>query len=721
MSQADEAGRRCAVGVSQKTCKADSWPKPFEERGGHEHMGFITQNAMFWVFSRCKYSLQTVCILGVLLSGGKASAQERTDSVGEKAYAIPEVRVRGELLPQRTATALPTQVMSRDELRLLGLSNLADAVRRMAGTQVKDYGGIGGLKTVSVRSLGTTHTAVAYDGVAVSNTQAGQIDIGHFDIETVDRVALAVGQHNDLLQPARLFASAAVLSFQSRNPLDEAVGSHLFEGRVQLGSFGLVKPSLLWGQRLTDRTAVALKATYLRADGNYPFTLVNGREVTQERRLNSDIRSGRAEVDFFHNFSASSRLQVKGYYYDSERGLPGAVIYYVNQARERLWDRNAFAQARLDKHWGERWRLQLQGKFTHSWNKYEDTDVKYKGGKQTDLYRQHEYYLSGALLWQASKHWTASLSNDLAVNTLWSNQPEPPLPLRRSWLSAFNLRYTGEGLTLTAGAVYTYMSDRVQAGNRPADARRLSPTVSLLLRPWSAHEFYVRALYKHNFRVPTFNDFYYWSIGNTSLKPEKAQEWNVGLTWAGRPFEWLDYLACSVDAYHNRVEDKIVALPTTYVWRMMNFGRVNIVGAEVTLRAEIMLPHRLRLKATANYTYQRAVDITQKESKNYGHQLPYTPRHSGNASLLLHTPWADLGYTLTAVSNRYALPQNIASNRIDGYAEHSLAVTRHFVVGRSHRLRLQAELNNLTNEQYDIIKFYPMPGRSLRLTAGFQF
>ena len=73
-----------------------------------------------------------------------------------------------------------------------GLQNIADAVRRFAGANVKDYGGIGGLKTVSVRSLGATHTAVAYDGVAVSNTQAGQIDIGRFALDDIDMLSLSV-------------------------------------------------------------------------------------------------------------------------------------------------------------------------------------------------------------------------------------------------------------------------------------------------------------------------------------------------------------------------------------------------------------------------------------------------------------------------------------------------------------------------------------------------
>lgn len=94
---------------------------------------------------------------------------------------------------------------------------MADAVRRFAGANVKDYGGIGGLKTVSIRNMGAAHTAVSYDGVAVSNCQAGQIDIGRFSLDNVSMLSLAIGQSEDLLQSARLYASAGVLGIETEN------------------------------------------------------------------------------------------------------------------------------------------------------------------------------------------------------------------------------------------------------------------------------------------------------------------------------------------------------------------------------------------------------------------------------------------------------------------------------------------------------------------------
>ena len=112
--------------------------------------------------------------------------------------------------------------------------------------------------------------------------------------------------------------------------------------------------------------------------------------------------------------------------------------------------------------------------------------------------------------------------------------------------------------------------------------------------------------------------------------------------------------------------------------------------------------------------------MTKPDAKNYKDQLPYTPQHSGNASTTIETPWINVGYSLTGVSERYYMAQNIPVNKIDGYVEHTATLWREFTMKGCH-LRLQAEVINLTDKQYDVIKYYPMPGRSWRITGVLRF
>lgn len=111
---------------------------------------------------------------------------------------MPEVTVSDTYHTREVRSMAPTQTLSKEELKSLNALQVSDAVKHFAGVTVKDYGGIGGLKTVSLRSLGAEHTAIGYDGIAVSDCQTGQIDIGRFSLDKVDRLSLSNGQNDNI-------------------------------------------------------------------------------------------------------------------------------------------------------------------------------------------------------------------------------------------------------------------------------------------------------------------------------------------------------------------------------------------------------------------------------------------------------------------------------------------------------------------------------------------
>ena len=138
--------------------------------------------------------------------------------------------------------------------------------------------------------------------------------------------------------------------------------------------------------------------------------------------------------------------------------------------------------------------------------------------------------------------------------------------------------------------------------------------------------------------MPSFNDLYYQRMGNNKLLPERAMEYNVGLTWGKRLMKAVDFHA-TADLYYNKVYDKIVAYPSTYLWKMVNFGKVDITGLDVTMGLDVNVSRNLDVQLLASYMLQNAIDKLENDE-----QIPYTPKHSGNGSLLICSPWITIGY-----------------------------------------------------------------------------
>jgi len=675
--------------------------------------------------ARC---LLSVC-LGVFLSI-KVCAQNTETT---RPDTLNQTTISAERIPSATLQSAPTQVIDRSSLDRLGIQELHEAVKTFSGVQVKDYGGIGGIKTVSVRGLGTQHTGIIYDGVSVSNAANGQIDIGQFSLENVSNITLSIAGSDDIFRSARTFSTAGALIIKSTAPyFEEGNRTHLSVSMKtstydfsRISSYGW-NPSISWKQKLSRRWSLTADADWLRSEGEYPFTLTNASTVTRELRQNTDVNTLRSEINLYGIFKTGGTLAVKGSGLLSERGLPGNVILYNTDSNERLWDRNAFLQTRYEKDFNEKWSLQGQLKYQYSYNRYHDENEYYEGGQINDEYSQREYYGSVSTCFRPSERWSISIAEDAFINTLWETIPDAAQPRRFTNMSALSGQYKSPRLTVTASTLATYITEEVCASttqNAAPDRFRLSPALSLSWRILKEHNLRLRAAYQDIYRTPTFNDLYYARVGNKDLRPEIARQFNLGLTWNEGVTDGVwDRLSVSLDGYYNKVQDKIVARPTMFIWKMRNIGEVNILGCDVNLATTFSLPQAMSLELTAAYTYQYAVDVTDPDSKTYKNQIPYTPRHSGNASLSWMNRWVNVSYMLTGVSERWSMDQNTDGNRLAPYLEHSVSLFRDFGFKASDlKLRITAECRNITDEQYEIIQYYPMPGRCFRLNLKLYF
>lgn len=636
--------------------------------------------------------------------------QAQTDSVSGKVHALKDVEVLSSRTKTLTAT-VPVQIITEEKMLRLGIMTLSDALSHIAGITVRDYGGAGGMKTVSVRGIGSRHTGVVYDGIALSDCQTGEIDLSRYSLDHVHMLKMIVGEGDDIFLPARNTSSAAFLMISNQREPSADHASHL-KARLTYGSWNTVIPSLYYGQSLSDKLSLSLQGEFTHSDNDYPFKIYNVRLVTKEHRQNSKMNAGHLESNLQWKMTDRQALSTKLYYYANNRQLPGIVHLYSNQNREVLHDQNAFAQANYHAVLSD--RLSLQGNFKYNWAKTDYRNGNAAAEAPDARYDQQEYYASVAALYSPISWLAFSYAGDYFHNTLATDQTSVGHPSRHSILQTLSAKAHRGRLTLISRLLWSNYINKVQTGDAGRNHRQLSPSLSLSYKLLDAEDLYVRAFWKSIFRMPTFNELYYYHLGSADLRPERARQLNLGVTYAKRQGRLEGSL--TLDGYLNKVSDKIVAIPfNMFVWQMMNLAKVTVYGIDLTASAKYNLTAHHALELNGNYSWQRAENRTNRNSVYYKNQIAYTPEHTFCATATWHNPWANFTYTLNGLDERWTTHSHSAGTRLPGFVEMDASLWRTFLL-KKHTLTARAALMNIAGRQYDLVAHYPMPGRSWRIS-----
>jgi len=661
-------------------------------------------------------------------------AQNHRDSI--RTQRLNEVNINADAPQKVYSGPAAVQQISAQQIRELPTLQLSDALKYMSGVVVRDYGGTGGMKTVSVRGLGSQHTGVAYDDIAITDCQTGQIDLGKLSLENVSSIALVVGLDDHIFVPARLFSYSSLLKINTINIIPEKPFSFRIGGTV--GMYGLYELQAgvthkVRSKKRDDRLFYwNLSADAMRSKGDYPYTLHYGGvndSVSHEIRKNAETRTLNTEFNAVWQIDRTQRLNVKLYYYNSARELPSATIFYNSVSNQKLWNQNAFGQVHYHKYFNDRWAYQANAKFNYDYTRYYDPDYLNADGFLDNRYHQHESYLSNTVLFtpihekdslKRIRQLQFSLAQDVFYQQLKGNSLDYAHPGRFTSLTSLSALLEGNRWKLNANLLLTYVNNIIAENADIQDYTHLSPAVGGSVN--LTKTLHLRFFYKNIFRMPTFNDLYYREVGNVYLNPEKTHQWDLGLVLkevhlaSGRIT-----VSSSLDGYFNIVKDKIVAFPShnLFSWTMLNYGKVYVAGAELNTFWQYRITSRYILRLDGNVTYQKAVDRTDPKSKTFNHQIPYTPLWSGSASLSLQTPWITVTYALIGCDKRYALPQNIPTNEVSGYVDQSITLNHDFNFRNASTLSLKLELLNIANQNYEIIRNYPMQGFGLRFKVVY--
>lgn len=646
------------------------------------------------------------CLIFIIINLFVIKLYSQNDTVN-----LHEIEVIG-LKPEiSTQSPNPIQQLNNSKLQAIPATSVAEAIRNFTGVAVKDFGGVGGLKTVMIRSLGANHTSVFIDGLPNNDLSTGQIDLGRISLNDVENIKLSVGQPEFSLTTAKMHASASVLDIQTKNP-DFNSGKSVINVASRIGSFGTMNPSIGLDSKWSESIISGIQVNYYAAKGNFPFEVHNGSIVSKLRRQNSDIKTTDILLKTKISFSDSSSLHIKASYYHSNRGLPGAVIYYNLNSSQRLQNNDLVTGFQFRTSPGKIIMLVSSG-FSNNRLLYIDPDFQNQSGGIRNEYKQQEFYLSDAIMATLNKSLKFSLATDLVITNLSTNAYAVKNPGRINSLTATSINFKDNKMEVQASALLTAAKDNSHIQN--VEFFKFSPAFSIIRDISSDRTLKARFSYKNTYRLPTFNDLYYLIAGNNKLKPESASLFNLGVLF-NRAFKNKTGLNVRLDGFVNEVRNKIVTLPTQnlFIWSTTNIGIVDIRGLELSGSIVRHFNRNWSADLTTNYTYQQAIDVTDEKNNTFGHQIAYIPYET--ASLLATTYYREFSIGINTLFNgfRYATGENIPTNLLHEWYTTDITLCWQTTLEKQ-LLKFKAEAVNVFGKRYEVIRGFPMTGRGFYL------
>lgn len=568
---------------------------------------------------------------------------------------------------------------------------LSDILLLQPSLSIKDYGGIGGMKTISIRGTSSNQSTILIDGMRLNPSQNGIADINLIPMSVVDNIEIVRGGASAIFGAN---AIGGVINLNTYFPRNE-----LYYFNTELREFGDKFVSTGFTKILTD-IAVSIDLSYINSEGEYPLSYKFFNDEKMITRTNGD----------YEKLTISPLLQVIGenshyllrtIFNRSWQGVPGAVLSgHIESSRTRL-DKDELIV--LQKYLN----LIKDDEFIDigvliNFNTFDFSDPNLTNFGTDGLVSKFKNLdISSKLSYKSAVlGFDNRLSGEFSYSNLQGDQLYPTVDDEVNRYT-FSLSEVVEkelsDITLLAGLRFDYFSD---LGNA------LSPIISL---NYNELVYKIGIQYSYNFRPPSFNEMYYLNYGTADLQPERSHSFNLGFEIY--PIENIKF---SWNMFLINTQDQIIAVPISPVsWRAVNAAEVRNLGVEFSTDWNVISDI---LKFQLNYTRQDVRDISKGSTEH--NLIPYIPQEL--LSSILSVFVGDLHIDISALysSFRYALADNSIESVIPDYFNLDLK-TSYDIALWGDNVSFYAIAQNILDEEYSIVLNYPLPGRYFGI--GFRY
>lgn len=588
-------------------------------------------------------------------------------------------------------SSLSLDVITPNELRLQLATHVSDALQGLRSLQVRDYGGLAAMKTVSLRGATAGQTVVVLDGQRLNSPQNGEVDLAMIPLEHIESIEVLRGGSSALYGAD---AMGGVISIKTKN-----TSAELFQISTEMGigSFDSYTFKAKLGISRGEMDFIS-SYQYLQSTGDFTYKDMWGQELIRD---NNDATQHHA----YTHFSWQPKDWKLSFSYDimqSEKGAPGPIEPYYHFAR--MEDRRQQASIDVEKiSTNRRHKFKSQSYYLYSMNHYVNENIS------DVLVPINDTYINKTLgeELQFTTTFRPELVLNYGVNLRLDEFHHQRLDLRYTRLS-YDAYVIEESLFAFSSSVLKSLkiSPSLRYNGNTDFTDKLTPKIGLVMSLLNEGMLKVLANAGLSYRSPTFNDIYWpedsFSRGNLDLQPESGRDWDMGIRLM------VEKLKVDIVYFDQFYSDLILWQDHAGLWWPENVSEARIRGLENSMNWDI-IPHHLDLYA--QYTFMDARNLS---TLYYNKYLTYRPVHTvdiqfnGNIGLL------GLWFNTHIASKRYPFADNAEIRALPSYIKNDVGAiyTQHT---RFMNILFKAEIKNLFNANYQLLKDYPLPGREYRL------
>ncbi|MBU1063409.1 TonB-dependent receptor, partial [bacterium] len=260
-------------------------------------------------------------------------------------------------------------VIDKQELELKNPQNLAEALQNVPGVNIKDYGGLGNTKSISLRGSSDSQVLILLDGQRLNSPQSGSVDLNQISLEGIEKIEVVRGGNSALYGSDAIGGVINIIS-KKADPDKQGISSDFKFGLASFGTY-TAEPSIRFNIKNSGITA---SYKYLSSKGDFSYTDNYGNPAT---RVNSDIISRDYYLGIIHEFGDphyQRNLSLTYKQYNSVQGAPGTIEPYYYHAR--MWNRdNKISAVYTGKIFNLFHSLRLQSYYYDSWYKYKNNET----------------------------------------------------------------------------------------------------------------------------------------------------------------------------------------------------------------------------------------------------------------------------------------------------------------------------------------------------------